>query len=131
MKTFAIPVIFRKDKNDPGVRVVVPLDQILFLRVTGKQIFFYAKHGKEYSLYASFSDWRILTDGVGFDEVDRGTLVNVRNILFIYEDLQQVHFGDEAQGLFCPIARAHIVRMQQQYPDIPIMNSGKLKLGYS
>jgi len=126
MDTFSIPVIYKKNKNDLGVRALLPVGDLLFLRVIGKYIYFYGKGRKEYYLQATFSDWRIILDGCGFDEVDRGTIVNVNNISFIYSDLQQIHFGDDADGVFCPVARAHIARLRYQNPHIPIRISGEV-----
>lgn len=126
METFAIPVIYKRNKADNGTRALLPLEDLLYLRVIGKRLYFYGTHRKEYYLQASLSDWRILLDGCGFEEVDRGTLVNTSQVAFIYSDLQQIHFGPEAEGVFCPIAAAHIARIQRKYPHIQICRSGAL-----
>jgi hypothetical protein len=126
MEIFSIPVIYRKHKNDLGLRVLLPVQDLLFLRVIGKHLYFYANQRKEYLLQASLSDWRILLDGFSFEEVDRGTLVNSGKVSFIYNDLQQIHFGPDAEGVFCPIAGAHIVRFRREYPHIPVQRSGIL-----
>jgi hypothetical protein len=126
METFSIPLIYKRSKTDVGKRVLLPLEELLFLRIIGKHVYFYGTQRKEYVLQSTLSDWRILLDGVGFDEVDRGILANMRKALFIYSDLQQIHFGPEAEGVFCPIAGAHIARVQRQYPHIPIRRSGAI-----
>jgi|GEM_PF-1013115 len=126
MDTFAIPVIDRKPKTNSGTRVLLPLEDLLYLRVIGKHVHFFAMHRREYSLQAALADWRILLDGFDFEEVDRGGLVNTRNISFIYSDLHQIHFGAAAEGQFCPIARDHIARIKRKYPHIVICESGNL-----
>jgi hypothetical protein len=126
MGAFSIPVIYKPSKTDPGTRVLLPLHDLLYLRVFGKVICFYGIHRKEYVLQASLADWRILLDGLPFEEVDRGVLVNVENVAFGYTDLQQLHFGPDAEGVFCMIAGAHIQRFQRHYPHIPFLQSGKL-----
>lgn len=126
MGTFSIPVIYKPSKTDPGRRVLLPLEDLLYLRVFGKVVCFYGIHRKEYVLQASLADWRILLDGLPFEEVDRGVLVNVGNVAFGYTDLQQLHFGPDADGVFCMIAGAHIQRFQRQYPHIPFRQSGSL-----
>jgi hypothetical protein len=126
MITFSIPVIYKRGKADLGTRVLLPLNELLYLRVFGKSICFYGIHRKEYVLQASLADWRILLDGLPFDEVDRGVLVNVDNVAYGYTDLQQLHFGPNAEGVFCLIAGAHIQRFQRQYPHVPFRQSGNL-----
>jgi len=124
METFALPLIYKKSKLDIGVRVLLPLEELLFLRVIRKHLYFYGVQKKEFMLQASLSDWRIILDGYDFEEVDRGTIVNARKISLIYSDLQQIHFGPEAEGVFCPIAAGHIARIHQLYPHIPVRRSG-------
>ncbi len=126
MSTFSIPVIYKHSKADLGTRVLLPIHELLYLRVFGKLICFYGIHRKEYVLQASLADWRILLEGLPFEEVDRGVLVNVDNVAFGYTDLQQLHFGPNAEGAFCMIAGAHIQRFQRQYPHIPFHESGRL-----
>ena len=128
MGTFSIPVIYKPSKTDPGTRVLLPLHDLLYLRVFGKSICFYGIHRKEYVLQASLADWRILLDGLPFEEVDRGVLVNVANVAFGYTDLQQLHFGPDAEDVFCMIAGAHVQRFQRQYPHVPFRQSGNLIL---
>ncbi len=47
MELFSIPVIYRESKHDRGVRVLLPLDHLLYLRVIGKCIHFYGIRRKE------------------------------------------------------------------------------------
>ncbi|MBN2983994.1 MULTISPECIES: LytTR family transcriptional regulator DNA-binding domain-containing protein [Cohnella] len=126
MELFSIPVIYKESKHDRGVRILLPLEHLLFLRVIGKCIHFYGIHRREYTLQSTLQDWRILLDGTGFEEVDRGVLANARKIDFIFSDLQQIHFGAEAEGVFCPIARVNIPRLQKYYPEVRIIKSGTL-----
>ncbi len=77
-------------------------------------------------MHATLQDWRILLDGTGFEEVDRGVMVNTSKVRYIYSDLQQIHFGEEAEGVFCPIARVNIPRFQRYYPKVQIRKSGVL-----
>ncbi|WP_083931905.1 LytTR family transcriptional regulator DNA-binding domain-containing protein [Cohnella laeviribosi] len=81
---------------------------------------------RKYTLHATLQDWRILLDGTGFEEVDRGVMVNTSKVRYIYSDLQQIHFGEEAEGVFCPIARVNIPRFQRYYPKVQIRKSGVL-----
>ena len=77
-------------------------------------------------LQASFSDWRIILKGLEFEEVDRGMIVNIRKVAWIYRDLQQVHFGDEAEGIFAIISQSNIQKIHRLYPHIPIYLSGRI-----
>ena len=126
MEGFAIPVIYKQNKTEKGTRVLLPLEELLYLRVIKRHLHFFSIHKKEYSLQASFSDWLILLDGFNFEEVDRGIIANFNRVTLIFSDLQQIHFGPEAEGVFCPMAVGHIARIRQKYPHIPIQRSGAL-----
>jgi len=126
METFLIPLIYKQNKYDAGTRVLLPIENLLFIRVIGKLLYFYGIHNKEYVLQASLADWRILLRDLEFEEIDRGMIVNIRKISYIYRDLQQVHFGADAEGVFTIISQSNIPRIHRLYPHIPIYMSGSM-----
>jgi len=121
MEVFKIPVIWKENRTARGVRHLLPLEEILFLKIHKSTLYFHTSTSI-YELHATLDDWRILLEGFGFDEPDRGVLVNVGLIHFIYDDMRQIHFHTTNTDLFCPISSANLKRFRKRYPSLPIRN---------
>jgi len=118
MGNFEIPVIWRRSRHDRGSRFMLPVEELLFIRVANRELCFYSTLG-EYFLHSFLDDWRILLEDRGFDELDRGALVNMTRISYIHSELRLVHF-DTDTATPCPISQSQLIRVKSEYPHIPI-----------
>lgn len=123
MGAFQIPVIWKRTRHDRGERFILSVDDIYFLRVLGKDVHFYSASGL-YQLQSALEEWRILLEDRNFVELDRGALVNMDKIAFIYADMRQIRFRDSDDEVFCSISSTQLQRVRKLYPHIEIKNKG-------
>jgi DNA-binding LytR/AlgR family response regulator len=119
------PVIQRNHKNDKGSRYMLSVEDVLFVSVDQTSVLFHTVD-RQFFLKSILEEWKIILEGYGFEEMDRGVLANMKKAQGIHTSLRRIYFEKDLSGAYCTISASKLKTVMELYPKIQFIKNADL-----
>lgn len=101
------------------------VEDLLFLTVDQPSVIFHT-NDRQFFLKSILEEWKIILEGFGFEDVDRGVLACMKKVRVIHIDFRRIYFDKDMKGKFCTISASKLKFFLETYPGILYLSGGQL-----